>query len=49
MDSEFYEALGAYEDGEISRGDFLENFPDDEEWLDQIDAADDTPSDEDDE
>ena len=38
MDWDFYEALGAYEDGKIDRDQFLAEYPDDESWLDEIDA-----------
>lgn len=38
MDMDFYEALGSYEDGNIDREQFLAQYPDDESWLDEIDA-----------
>lgn len=38
MDYDFYDALTAYDEGTLSREEFLENYPDDEEWLDDIDS-----------
>ena len=38
MDWDFYESLGAYENGDIDREQFLAEYPDDESWLDEIDA-----------
>lgn len=38
MDWDFYQALSAYESGEIDRDQFLDEYPDDGDWLDEIDA-----------
>lgn len=38
MDWDFYEALEAYEDGDLDRDEVLTTYPDAEPWLNEIDT-----------